>query len=30
MSNLFKKKKPVYAIRSGFVVKHGRYCLAAF
>jgi len=30
MFNLFKNKKPVYAIRGGFVVKHGRYCLAAF
>ena len=30
MLNLFKKKKPVYVIRVGFVVKHGRYCLAAF
>ena len=30
MSNLFKKKKPVYNIRGGFVVKCGRYCLAAF
>ena len=30
MSNLFKNKKPVYVIRGGFVVKHGRYCLAAF
>ena len=30
MFNLFKNKKPVYAIRCGFVVKCGRYCLAAF
>lgn len=30
MPNLFKKKKPLYVIRDGFVVKHGRYCLAAF
>ena len=30
MLNLFKKKKPLYVIRGGFVVKHGRYCLADF
>ena len=30
MLNIFKKKKPVYVIRGGFVVKHGRYCLANF
>lgn len=30
MFNLLKNKKPVYVIRGGFVVKHGRYCLAAF
>lgn len=27
MFNLFKKKKPVYIIRGGFVLKRGRYCL---
>ena len=30
MLYLFKKKSPVYVIRGGFVVKHGRYCLAYF
>ena len=30
MFNLFKKKKPLYVIRGGFVVKCGRYCLASF
>lgn len=30
MFNLFKKKKPSYSIKGGFVLKHGRYCLAAF
>ena len=30
MFNLFKKKKPSYSIKSGFVVKNSRYCLAAF
>ena len=30
MFNLFKKKKPVYVINNGFVVKNSRYCLANF
>ena len=30
MFNFFKKKKPVYGIRGGFVVKNSRYCLANF
>ena len=30
MFNLFKKKKPVYVIRGGFVLNRGRYCLAVF
>ena len=30
MFNILKKKKQVYNICGGFVVKHGRYCLTAF
>ena len=30
MLNFFKKKKPLYVICGGFVVKCGRYCLAVF